>query len=103
MALTGNFVVEIAPQNANTSSNTQTYTYAIISGFRGDRYSITLDIFLCNNLEDELCSGVFQTATFTPDWDAEVNILKQGYEYIKTLPMFTPSEYAEPDFTLKTE
>lgn len=93
MALKGNFVIEVAPEDGKGAIiNTKTFEYAIITTFRGDRYCVNLDIFLCNDIQDELCAGVFQTVTFSPDWYSSDNILKQGYNYLKKLPMFINSE-----------
>lgn len=96
MALKGNFLIERPSIKLDGTTDTITFNYAVISTFRGDRYSVNLDVFLCNNINDELVDGAFQSFTFTPDWEESKNIIKQGYEYIKTLPMFAGSEDVKP-------
>lgn len=94
MALKGKFTVEVAPDEPRGPKKHVTYDFAIVSSFRGDHQSVNIDVFLCNDINDEMCAGNFQSFAFKPDWKNSDNVIKQCYEHIKTLDLFAGAERA---------
>ncbi|HBV5859767.1 hypothetical protein [Klebsiella pneumoniae] len=85
MSLKGNFMIE-------TSAGDVIYPFATIDGFRGNKSMVMLDVLLKNDLTDDLSPGYYQSWQFSPDWASTVNLLEQGYAFLKTQTIFADAQ-----------